>query len=56
MWRLWLMDAETPSGSNGAPSGLCRIAKDAAAAAAPFMPFRARRIANLPPKNPSCET
>lgn len=32
------------------------MANDAAAAAAPFIPFSARRMANLPPKKPSCET
>lgn len=53
MWCLWLIEADTPVGNTGAPSLLCRMA-DVAAAAASDMPSSARRIANRPPRNPSC--
>ena len=53
MWCLWLIEADTPFGKTGAPSLLWRMA-DVAAAAASDMPSSARRIANRPPRNPSC--
>lgn len=47
------MEADTPSGSTGAPYLLCRMARDAAAAAS-VMSASARRIASLPPRKATC--